>query len=116
MSHPFTRPHMTHYQFDNLETAIMNASKAAEAYAYTEDGGTCNFDSPAIRVKATARQMAMLDFSVTKWGRRLPDGSTWYVINMPLSGQGNRRSRMAEAAADSLRAQGYEACVCYQMD
>lgn len=47
------------------------------------------------------------------WGR-LWRG--YYMVDIPLSGQGNRRTRMAEAACNSLRAAGYNATMFYQCD
>ena len=89
----------------------------------TEDGGTCNFDQPILG--------------------KLPEGITWRTLKglkdsydrpmvekieygfwkgcysipfIPLWGQGNQRTRMAEAAANSLNESGLNATVYYQMD
>lgn len=103
-------------ELDALEAAICKAEAAAQKYADTEDGGTCNFDTPIIKVKATERQLAQMDWQVFKVGKRQPDGGTWYQILINLSGQGNRRTRMAEAAAKSLQESGYNASVYYEVD
>lgn len=107
---------MTSKEVDALEMAICRAEKYAQKYADTEDGGTCNFDSPMVRIKATERQLASMNWRVWKWSKRHADGTTWFVISMNLSGQGNRRSRMAEAAAESLKADGYETSIYSSMD
>lgn len=100
--------------FDKLERALMNADKAARQFAESEDNGTCNFDTPVIRIKATEKQMASLDYKVVKVGEK-GWKDCWFVF-IPLMGQGNRRTRMAEAAARSLIADGFEAGVYFQMD
>lgn len=107
---------MTKNEFDALEMALLKANEAAQQFANTEDGGSCNFDALAIKVKATEKQMKQLDWFTFKWGKRHPDGKTWYVIELDYSGQGNRRTRMAEAACESMKAQGYESSVYYQVD
>lgn len=108
---------MTAKEFEALEMALLKANNDAQAYADTEDGGSCNFDSLAIKVKATEKQMSQLDWGSYKWSKRDPtDGKTWYVVVLDYCGQGNRRSRMAEAACESMREQGYETTVYYQMD
>lgn len=107
---------MTSKEIDALELAIMRAEQDAQKYADTEDGGTCNFDSPMVRIKATEKQLSVMDWPVYKYGKRHADGTTWFVISMNLNGQGNRRTRMAQAAADSLRAQGYETSLYQSMD
>lgn len=69
-----------------------------------------------IKVKATERQLAQMDWQVMKVGKRQPDGGTWFAIFIDLEGQGNRRTKMAEAAAKSLAKSGYNASVYYEMD
>lgn len=107
---------MTAKEFDELEFALAKANQDSQKYADTEDGGSCNFDALAIKVKATPKQMAQLDWYTFKWGKRGLDGKTWYVVELDYSGQGNRRTRMAKEAMRSMGAQGYEATVYYQLD
>ncbi len=107
---------MTKKEIDKLEMAIMKAEMEAQKYADTEDGGTCNFDTPMVKVKATEKQLAQMEWRVFKEGERQPDGGTWFQILIRLSGQGNRRTRMAEAAAKSLQESGYNSSVYYAMD
>lgn len=103
-------------EIDALEAAICKAEQYAQKYANTEDGGTCNFDAPAVKLKATERQLACMDWQVMKWGKRCEDGRTWFVLWLNLDGQGNRRTRMAEAVAESLKASGYDVTIYQQMD
>jgi hypothetical protein len=49
-------------------------------------------------------------FTHVRWGTRL------FIVSVPFGGQGNRRTRQAEAMAKSMRDAGYEASVWYQMD
>lgn len=107
---------MTRKELDTLERAIQRAEAYAQKYANTEDGGTCNFDAPAIKVEASEKQMKMLDWVTYKWGKRDTDGRTWYVLDLNLSGQGNRRTRMAEAVCEYLKLAGYKTMMYYQMD
>lgn len=58
---------MTAKEIDALEAAISKAQAEAYKYIDTEDNGPCNFDTPAVRLKATARQLAGMDWAVCKW-------------------------------------------------
>ena len=95
---------------------------ALEETAYletTEDGGTCNFDSPVLelprwnadKVEQAANEAGSSAF---KWTA----GSTvlGWVFNPNSGGQGNRRTRRAEAISKALAAKGYSAGMYYQMD
>lgn len=88
-----------------------------------EDGGTCNMDSPAFRIdrmltstiKRLAKTANLSACEFTWMGKR------WFWLNVPLYGQGNRRARMAKAAADVLEAangqiEGFHGTCYYQMD
>lgn len=108
-----------------LAELFRRAGAAAElAGSNDEDGGTCNLDTPAFRVermrKATierAAQAAGLTVTEFDWfgGRR------WFWLHTPTFGQGNRRARMAQAAAHVLREAegdipGFRASLYCQMD
>jgi len=95
---------------------------ALEETAYletTDDGGTCNFDSPVLelprwdadKVIQAAEEAGSSTF---KWTA----GSTvlGWVFNPRSSGQGNRRTRRAEAISKALATKGYSASMYYQMD
>lgn len=109
-----------------LIEAFRRAKEAALAADAPEDGGTCNFDSPTVKVEGTeflletyAAQAGITVSKVTSSKRDYWTG--WYFVEVPLRGQGNRRCRMMEAALAVLRE--YEAKIpglkvrgYYQMD
>lgn len=85
------------------------------------DGGTCNFDSPLIRVRGARR--AFIEACAGEAGLtvslRSGRGPAWFFLGVPLLGQANRRTKMAEAATASLKASGLvelEAAMYYRMD
>ena len=101
-----------------LNMALLDAVNSAAMVENTEDGGTCNLDCVTLKIsmpkKIAAAAWVRLDkMLVSDWGR-LWRG--YYLVDIPLSGQGNRRTRMAEAARDALKAKGYDAAVYYQCD
>lgn len=62
---------------------------------------------------ATQAWVKLKKMLVSDYGR-MWSGS--YMVDIPLQGQGNRRTRMAEAACKALRNSGYEAYMYYQCD
>ncbi len=100
---------------DDLRAALA-AGRAAED-ADPEDGGTCNFDSAAVclprwplsKVRQAAKE-AGTDCFVWELGRK------HYVFRPDTRGQGNARSRNAEAMVAALQALGYDAMDYCQMD
>lgn len=107
---------MTHTT-EQLTRALQAAKEAAEEFASSEDGGTCNFDTAVFPLKqvgrkrlAAAEEASGVSCYVQRWfGQQC-------VFVCIGSGQANRRTRMAEAAAKALKARGLEATVYYQMD
>jgi hypothetical protein len=103
---------------EQLTEALQAAASAAQALAHTEDGGTCNFDTavffppPTLRTRTIqeAATAAGVNVGVSKWMRAR------CVFVYVGTGQGNRHSRMAEAATKALKAAGLEAQTYYQMD
>ena len=104
-----------------LIAALLRATDAARLAAAEnggEDGGTCNFDAPALElprwreadIQYCARAAGTTAFAWRIFGKRL------WVFGVPLGGQGNRRSRQAEAIVESLAADGFNACEYCQMD
>jgi hypothetical protein len=90
-----------------LADLFRRAAEAALAADTDEDGGTCNFDTPAFRIKrcrktvieAAAREAGVLvDVTEFTWF-----GQRWFWLIVPMHGQAARRTRMAEAAAKVLR-------------
>jgi len=92
------------------------ASAIALGLTDSEDGGTCNFDTPVLIVKG-----ARLDFlkkaaanagvNISRW-----ESGYYHIYGDFLWGQGNLRTRMAEAFAKSLSDNGWKAYVYYAMD
>ena len=108
----------TKKELNELNQALLNAVNAAAMLADTEDGGTCNLDMVTLKIKIPKKFIQYFSVKLEKmlahdWGR-LWKG--YYLVDIPLSGQGIRRMRMAEAACNSLRAAGYDARVFYQCD
>lgn len=104
-----------------LIDALLRAADAARIAANAdggEDGGTCNFDSPALElprwreadIRYCAKTAGTTVFTWHIGGKRL------WVFGVPLGGQANRRSRQAEAMTRSLADAGYDACEYCQMD
>jgi hypothetical protein len=94
------------------------AKTIALEFINSEDGGTCNFDCPAIFWE-TKEEKKIIEEALTetslyfqKW-----DGiKNCYLIYGFLSGQGNKRTRMAELFSQSLKISGYKTAIHYQMD
>lgn len=86
--------------------AARNAALAADP-GQDNDGGTCNFDTPAIRIDrlpepkliAAASEAGLTVCGFGWFGKR------WYWLNVPLNGQGDRRTTMSDAAYRTLRDQ-----------
>lgn len=101
---------------DDLRRAL-EAGRTAED-ANPEDGGTCNFDSPALRlphwtaekVKQAAKEAGAGCFIWNCCGTKA------YVFTPNTRAQGNARTRSAEEMTDALLAMGYDAITCFQMD
>ena len=101
-----------------LNNALLNAVNAAAMFDETEDGGTCNFDSVILKIKIPAQFAPQIWVELDKMLVR-DYGRMWrgcYMVDIPLSGQANRRTRMAEAACKELRNAGYNAFLYYQCD
>lgn len=108
---------------ETLVHAFREAAAAALAADPGEglenDGGTCNFDTPAIRLPGVREKFlkecaaeAGIDVDPFDWfgGRR------YYWVRVPMYGQANRRSRMAEAACRKLKELGLPATMYSQAD
>lgn len=102
-----------------LVAALKAAADAGRAALTGEDGGACNFDSPALslphmtekQVSACAKAAGTTVFVWRLYSQRL------WVFNVPVAGpQGNDRTRQAEAMTASLSAAGYDALTYSQMD
>lgn len=107
-------------KYIELTKALVKAKQAAQAYANTEDGGTCNFDSPAIDYQEMHMSNAKAKEAIKAAGLQCFEWNSWAGKRLVIcgigAGQGNCRSRMAEAACESLKADGIAATMYYQMD
>lgn len=102
---------------DALKLACNAAHAAREEN--DEDGGTCNFDAPALNlprwkradIEACAKAAGLI---VRDWK---PYGMRRWVFSVPFPcGQANLRSRMAEAMTASLKESGFDAMDYCQLD
>ena len=101
---------------DDIKAALA-IGRAAED-ADPEDGGTCNFDSPALFLPRWNSRLVMQ--AVRDAGSGAFDwkayGGRRYVIRPDSRCQANARSRNAEAMTKALSALGYDCMMYYQMD
>jgi hypothetical protein len=113
----------TEHLHAQLVTAFRAAREAAnDAGLNDEDGGTCNLDSPAFRLKGVTKRV--IERAARQAGCGVSDftwfgGHRWFWLQCGLLGQGNRRSRMSRAATDALKeanVSGMEVCEYCQMD
>lgn len=102
-----------------LADALKRASNEAMKLAETEDGGTCNLDSPVIKLPhwkdediAKAAELAGVSISDKLSG--LWNG--YRFVGTSTRGQAARRTAMAEAAKRSLQSDGYDVHMYYAMD
>lgn len=103
-------------KYEQLTQDLIDSAAEAQQFALANDGGTCNFDSPTVRLERWNKEQlinavknAGLNCFYCKFFK------SW-VITGGTSGQGNRRTTMAEAIKDSLKKRGYDASMYYQMD
>lgn len=105
-------------RYKKLAESLKAAVEAAKAVAGGEDGGTCNFDAPMI--PATKWNQKLIELSAKEAGIRVFDTRIcrhkYYIFSIPFGGQGNARTRQAEAMAQVMKAAGYDASVYYQID
>ena len=99
---------------DDLKIALEIARRADKG----EDGGTCNFDAPAIILprwieKKVIQAAKEAGTSAFKWDGF---GQTKYVFGTPTHAQGNRNTRVAEAMESALSSLGYETFLYQAMD
>lgn len=107
-------------KYKKLYEDVLAAMSEAERVATEnpEDGGTCNFDSPAVYlpkfnkkiVEKVFERAGTHSFEWKLFGKKM------FVFGTRTGGQGNRRTRAAEAAYEVMKDRGYDATVYYQMD
>lgn len=106
-------------KYAKLRDDLKAACEAAAWTLNTEDGGTCNFDAPTIdlprwnaeKIKQAAEEAGVGAFR-WRWGGTI----LGWVFSPRFTGQGNRRTRHAEAMSAELSRRGYDAGMYYQMD
>lgn len=104
-----------------LIAALMLAEVAALGVdaADSTDGGTCNFDTCVLTPAAPVRQKTLdeikaatgITLTKEKWL-----GKIRLFVGTTTRGQGDRRTRMAEAACEVLKREGFDAMMYMQMD
>lgn len=98
----------TNDKYAMLTNALEQAKKAAQPFADSEDGGTCNFDSPVIDYRAMHMSKQKAVDAIQAAGLRCFEWNGYGGIRLVVCGigcgQGNRNTRMAEAAHNSLKA------------
>lgn len=106
-------------KYEALTEALIKAKEYAEQYKGTEDGGTCNLDAPTINSWKGCKKSLVIE-AVKAAGLSCWEWSGWgqrrLVICGGTCGQGNMRSRMAEAMWRSLEASGIDAGLYCQAD
>lgn len=101
---------------DDLKIALAAGRKVE--MEQPDDGGTCNFDSPALilpRWNHALVQRAAKEAGTHAMLWESCGGFRW-VFSPNTSGQGNARTRNAEAMYKKLAELGYKASMYYQMD
>ena len=106
---------MTNEKILALRVALLKAVYAAEQKKDTEDGGTCNFDTPCIILKGWNKTEVEEAFLLTGLRAYFEKDEVVKIFD-GCEGQGFRRTAMAEAMRDSLKADKYTAFVDYRMD
>ena len=111
-----TKAEISSIWIDQIKTAIFAAGKAIKYNP--EDSGTCNFDSAMVK-KETGftydetitmfKECGLYAYKGCGWNKG------WIIIGTPY-GQANAQTRWAEAFAKSLKRQGFETSMYYQMD
>lgn len=107
-------------KYSVLSADLAQAYKAAIAiYRNHEDGGTCNFDAPALNLprwieEKTKQAAKAAGLNCWKWDLW---GSKRFVFSLPGEcGQGMRRTLIAEHMTRTLRGMGYDAMDYCQAD
>lgn len=101
-----------------LSEDLKAAHCAADAFKDGPDDGTCNFDAMYIslpgwnkpRIRAAAKQADLMVSIAHVFHHKV------YMFQPPHGGQGERRTKQAEAMYELMKSRGYEASVYYRMD
>lgn len=101
-----------------LAAAVARAIEAgkAAAEAAPDDGGTANLDRVYVRV-GLLHEKTLDEAGITGWMQR---ATTYHArafhLSTPFPGQGNRRYAGVQAMYKSLKSEGIDCGVWYQMD
>lgn len=102
-----------------LTKALKKAREAANKFSAFPDGGTCNLDKCVIKLPRWNDKMVeeVTEESGIRIGDKL-SGSWWNGYRFVSIGQGQaaRNTKMAEAATESLKKDGFHVMMYYQMD
>ena len=104
-------------KYAKLRDDLRRAHKIGlDAAALVDDGGTCNMDSPALRL--TGWRQAKVEQACTEAGGGCFKWSCFnrYVICLPIPGQAYKNEVAAEAMTKALTEMGYNAMTYCQMD
>ena len=106
-----------------LVDALERGKIAASAHNADDDGGTCNFDSPALDFKACGMKRADAETAIKaaglhcfEWKPSRFGRDKLLVITGFQAGQANRHTETAEAFYHSMKSDGYPVTMYYQMD
>lgn len=105
-------------RYKKLAESLKAAVEAAKAVAGGEDGGTCNFDSMMLDLpkwNQTLIELSAKEAGIQAFDTRILRHK-YYIFSVPFGGQGNARTRQAEAMAQAMKSAGYDASVYYQID
>lgn len=107
------------YDTQKIAEAIKRAVSHAQRFADVDDGGTCNFDCAYLFVPGMRESQAK-DIERLSGVTLNLSTSHWHGRNLKIiggrDGQGARQTKMAEAMRDSLKQDGLETGMYYQMD
>lgn len=105
-------------KYAKLRKDVEAAKTAAEVELTMnpEDGGTCNFDSPVIYLPKWNEKLVMQAFDEAGLGCWVHNFFGKCFVISVHGGQGNGRTRYAEAVERSLKEAGYKTSMYYAMD
>ena len=99
-----------------LRCALLIAYSEAQKLKDVDDGGTCNFDTPTLKLTSEWKEADVNEaFKLTGLTPYKVAKNVYHVLGA-VEGQGFRRTAMAEAFRDALNSLGYDSHVYYQMD
>ena len=99
-----------------LRCALLIAHYEAQQLKDMEDGGTCNFDTPTLKLTSEWKEADVNKaFNLTGLQPYKVEKGYYHILGA-CEGQGFRRTAMAEAFRDCMVQLGYVSHVHYQMD